>query len=543
MTGNNQEINGNPITLNELNISSSSTTSINTSLVINQLLQIQGTINTNDNLTLVSNSSGTAIVDEVTGTINGNVTVERFYPAQRAFRFISPTVNSGNTIFDNWQEGGNFAAGLGTHITGGTAANGFDQSGTNDPSLFTYDNTGANGWTAVTSTNAVTDMLNAGTPYRIFVRGDRSPRLLTNSNTPNDTKLRTTGTLEVGPSQNSTISPVEDVFSFVGNPLHAPVDMEVVLNRGGSNVNPSYYIWDATIGSVGAYVTVNTLSNTNSSPMTSPANKFAQPMQSYFVQTSTNSPASLTYNEADKRIQENNVAINSTPTNMAHIYANLYEKQNFLAGGSGVDGLSLTFDPTFSNNADAYDSQKFENITESISTLLNGQKYSIQQREVPVDSEVIQLDHRQYTHTEYVYNFNLGNLPAINTYLIDTYTGTSHILNNDSSTAVEFIVDTAIAASMDPLRFQLQFSDTTLSLGNNDVTSNLYPNPAQGSFHVVLKSSAFAKATIFNMLGQQVFEMDLENRDNVVRPGLSSGSYLLRVEQNGNVQTHKLILR
>jgi hypothetical protein len=544
MTGGNQNISGNPIDLNGLKISTSSTTTLNATSTLNELLQVEGTLNTNGNLTLTSNSTGTAIVDEITGTINGDVTVERFYPAQRAFRFISPTVNTANSIFDNWQEGGNFVAGLGAHVTGGAMANGFDQSGTNDASLFVYNNLGANGWTSVTSTNnAATDALSAGSAYRIFVRGDRSPRLLTNSNTPNDTRLRTTGTIEVGPSQNNMISPVEDAFSFVGNPLQAPIDMEVVLNRVGSNVNPSYYVWDATVGSVGAYVTVNTLSNTNSSPMTSPANKFAQPMQSYFVQTSTNAPAGLTYNEVDKRVGENNVAVNSTPTTMAHIYANLYEKQDFLDGGNGVDGLSLTFDPTFSNNADAYDSHKFDNITESISTVLNGQNYSIQQREIPLNNEIIQLNHTQYTHTTYIYSFNLGNLSSINSYLIDTYTGNSHILDNDATTTIEFTIDATIAASIDPFRFQLQFSDTTLSLEDNNVTSNLYPNPSQGSFHVVLRDSAFAKATIFNMLGQQVFEQKLENLNNILTTGLSSGNYLLRVEQNGNVQTHKLILR
>ena len=57
-----------------------------------------GTFKTGGNLTLISNGSGTAVVAPITDcnavTITGDVTVERFFPAGRAFRLISSPVTT-----------------------------------------------------------------------------------------------------------------------------------------------------------------------------------------------------------------------------------------------------------------------------------------------------------------------------------------------------------------------------------------------------------------------------------------------------------------
>jgi hypothetical protein len=90
----------------------------NTALTVNSNLINDGSIIfRNDN-------SGSGQLDTSISTISGNgvVTVERFITVAtedtRAFRFFTSAVNSTDPIYDNWQEGGNSPAGLGTHITG-----------------------------------------------------------------------------------------------------------------------------------------------------------------------------------------------------------------------------------------------------------------------------------------------------------------------------------------------------------------------------------------------------------------------------------------
>uniref|UniRef100_UPI00333F2FE9 beta strand repeat-containing protein n=1 Tax=Flavobacterium sp. TaxID=239 RepID=UPI00333F2FE9 len=85
--------------------------------VTNRLSLIGGTLTTSGNLTLKSSSTGTANVPPITGSISGNVTVERYIPAKRAYRFVSSSVTTTTTIKQNWQENAGTTAGLGTHIT------------------------------------------------------------------------------------------------------------------------------------------------------------------------------------------------------------------------------------------------------------------------------------------------------------------------------------------------------------------------------------------------------------------------------------------
>ena len=115
------------------------------------------------------------MIDQViSGTITGNVTIERFVPARRAFRFVSSPVTTSTSILENWQENGSSSSGFGTHITGSTTGeNGFYATPSGNPSLFTYDNSVI---TPALTPISDTDMntLTAGEAYLLFVRGDRT---------------------------------------------------------------------------------------------------------------------------------------------------------------------------------------------------------------------------------------------------------------------------------------------------------------------------------------------------------------------------------
>ncbi len=73
-----------------------------------------GTLTTAGFLTLKSTSTATARVAPVLGSISGNVTVERYIPANRKWRPVTAPLigSSNNSIYDNWQNGGATPDGL-----------------------------------------------------------------------------------------------------------------------------------------------------------------------------------------------------------------------------------------------------------------------------------------------------------------------------------------------------------------------------------------------------------------------------------------------
>jgi len=194
--------------LSKLTINSGTVTIGSNQLYITDTLAHNGgTFNTSGKLTLRSTSiANTARVAPVgtSAVINGDVTVERFIPKRRAYRFISPSVTTTTSIKDNWMEGGvntdiyaivNPRPGFGTNITGrNPTTNGFDATITTNPSLYQF-NSRTQKFDTVPNTNG---KLKAGEAYSILIRGNRSTNMTTNTPDTTNTVLRATGKLFTG---------------------------------------------------------------------------------------------------------------------------------------------------------------------------------------------------------------------------------------------------------------------------------------------------------------------------------------------------------
>jgi hypothetical protein len=77
------------------------------------------TLNAGGNLIIKSNATGTARIGTSSGTISGNVVVERYLPAtRRAYRFLAAPVTTTGGVYASWQESGTNAAGLGIQVSG-----------------------------------------------------------------------------------------------------------------------------------------------------------------------------------------------------------------------------------------------------------------------------------------------------------------------------------------------------------------------------------------------------------------------------------------
>ncbi|MEP4029593.1 MAG: PQQ-dependent sugar dehydrogenase, partial [Nonlabens ulvanivorans] len=443
-----QQVNGNDFNINVFIIENETTVNLN--LDITELLSIEDvlTVNSNNIITLKSDINGTAFVDEVTGIVNGLFTTERFIPAKRAFRFISSSVNSTGSIYENWQENGSTLGSFGTHITGSiTGANGFDITATGSPSLFGYDNINQS-WTTPQNTDVTT--LVAGSPYRLFVRGDRTTDLSINTAVATNTVLRATGSLKTGAETVTNLSSIAGEFNFVGNPYQAPVDLSQVLGAS-TNLNSNFvYFWDPTINTRGSYVTVDISNNTSN--ISSGFNNYLQPNSAFFVTTLNNGSTSLTFEENNKEVNQQALNIFSVPINNSRLKIQLFESTEFAQGSRERDAVILNVNATSSNLVNSRDALKFTNIDENISIKNAGQLLSIENRQSIQDGDNIDLIATNFRSSQYDFNISIEGIitPA---YLYDSFLDSYTALSSNGSTTYSFTIDSSIPESVNENRF------------------------------------------------------------------------------------------
>ncbi|MEP6278226.1 MAG: T9SS type A sorting domain-containing protein, partial [Nonlabens ulvanivorans] len=487
---------------------------------------ISGDLTTNDNLTLKSIDGKSAVVREVVaGTVTGDVKVEQFYPAQRAFRFIGSSVNMTGSVYDNWQQGGlnvgdaGYVTGNGTHITGGSMADGFDVSGSNNPSAFSF-NEDTQLWESTSATNSTS--LTAGDAMRVLIRGDRSVSLTTADVMSSSTTLISKGSLYLGDFTTTGLSTTDGGFNFVGNPYQAQVNLNSVLNDAATvdiDVN-QYYAWDPTIGTRGAYVTHDfVLGNSNT---TSEVSEFVQPGQAFFVTTAEdgdNAAAlapSISFKESHKStsFETTNTYRNSNVNEQ--ISVSLYTDQE-LASGKARDGVLLSFNLSAANSFTAKGAVKLQNPDENLSIEAMNSSLSIIERLEPVDNELIPLKLNGLTAIDYTFDIN-NALTNLQTLFVDHFLGTETLMVNGSN-LVSISFDTAIAASVDENRFELKFLNSTLSVGDIAFAEavQVYPNPVNEDNVTIgnLIVGESVKISIYNTLGQLIASYQKESTNGI----------------------------
>jgi hypothetical protein len=442
---------GGTVTLNTgLGIAGSSTPGV---LTVNS----SSTFNTSDSLTLISDAGGTASVGSSAGTINGKATVQRYIPARRAWRLMTAPITSSPTIYNSWQNGGVYAAGVGTYVSGTATGNGLDRD--YNPSLFTY-NSSTQKFVIVNNTNV---SLSAGsngsadnTGYFIFVRGDRSASNFTPPNS-NITTLSSTGKLQTG-TQTFTASSVAGNFTFIGNPYASPIDFNNVTR---SNLIKRFYAWDPALNTVGGFVVLDDLDGDGvftSSVGSSPIGKDIQSSQAFFVQTMANGAASLTINESSKSSVNNNLVFRPddgiTETFRSNLFLLNADNTTVLA-----DGNVAQYNDSYSAAVDMQDGVKFSNIDENFALLRDNIKLSIERRPLIVNNDTLFLNLTNTTQRNYQFQFipTAMNQPGLTGYLKDSYTGDSTLLNMNGNTAVNFSIG-ADSVSANPNRFMIVFS-------------------------------------------------------------------------------------
>jgi|GEM_PF-4548864 len=419
--------------------------------ITNTVRPTLGMLNTNNVLTLRSTWERTARVTEIantsTASVSGNVIVERFIPADtnRAWRLLSSCLQPATapTIFDSWQESvqgssGNYQPGYGTFVSrpGAGTSNGYDSS-SNSTSLQYWNGTAL--VTPTTTNNATTDKItDNGGAWFLFVRGDKTirPEMYP---AQGKTTLRQKGIINQG---NITAGQAGTNFSMIPNPYPSPVDFDLVAANNG-NIT-TFYIWDATLNSIGGYRTITKsganyiATPTTSNTVTDNSYRYIQSGQAFLIPGNTQ----LSFTESMKT--------GSVPA------ANLYKttsgaEQELLltlyktgTSNTTVDALRIWFDSSYNNSATSEDIFKMNNISENLAVGVDTSKLVIDKQQEPATTDTIQLKFWNTTLSNYQFHFepsNLGN--NLNAYLLDSYFGTLTPISLSSATDYNFTITSA----------------------------------------------------------------------------------------------------
>ena len=558
--------------LANLTINGTGTVTLGSGLGLTNLLTVSsGVLNTGNHLTLKSTSIvNTAVVDVVSGSISGKVTVERNIPkGNRAFRDLGASVANAGSILNNWQEGGTYPAGYGVYITGVKgaapggvdAATGLDKTISGNPSLYTY---GAGIWPSVTNTKNTN--LDPFMGYRASIRGDRTYNIYAPDPAAmvSATTLRATGNLVTGNVVYNTTNVTSSAytstaaklmagnnsFSFVANPYACPIDWELVYaNSGTTNLTPSYWYFDPTFTSAGyaTYVTYNATPGVqiNSNPTKSKLDKYIQPGMAFFVQNSGASPT-LSIKEANKAANSTKTAVfrNSVVPNYVHV--SLWK--TIKGENSNVDGAVAVFNNNFTKAIGEKDSKKLMNGGENLYITQSNTDLSIAGLPVPTENEEIELNLSQLVAgTSYQLQLNASQFTTtgIEVFIVDK------MLN----TVVPAEKGISFTPTKDATTYQGRFSVVFRATKVNPVivkgAVSIYPNPVSNS-KFNLQMSNMEKGTytvrVLNNLGQEMMNSTINNEGGtafktIATKGLTAGVYTVQVVGKTGSYTTELIVR
>ncbi len=564
-------------TLNRSGLGSAAT--IGTALSVYDVLTISsGALNTGGRLTLKSTATNTARVAAVTGSISGNVTVERYIPARRAWRLMNAPVSGTQTVNQAWQEGATTASavpnpnpGYGTHITGGSLVNGFDQGTQSSASLKRF--TAAGALQNVSGTNST---LVANTPYMLFVRGDRSITLAGTTVPANNTTLRATGPLLTG---NQTIPVGATGYIAVANPFASPINFATITRN---NVKNSFYLWDPKMGGtygVGAYVNVsfNGTGYDVTPASTSPESQYIQSGQSFLVQ-STGTAGSLVIKESDKSATPaQNVFRQSGVSDQVSAISDQQSAEGGLvfAPAKNATGLRVNLQPSdgsqrgvldevfasyssnFSDEIDNMDALKVPNVMENLSIIRKGQELMVDRRNVIRTADTLRLNMTNLTATGYMFEFSPIDLSeAESVTLIDNYLKTTTDISLTETSQVYFQTGSDSRASA-PDRFCVVIVKNRSAMPGVNLAGRAiiraYPNPVTASGNINLQfgniKSGMYRVELVNSLGQTVYSRMMQlnegtfNQQMNIGRNLPAGVYQMKITGKDSRTVIKIMRR
>jgi len=502
-----------------LNKASNTVTLTGNTQVKGVLLPSAGTLASNGYLTLVSTATQTALIAAGSGTVSGNVTMQRYMDNRMGYHYYSSPF-TGAPVSE-------FADEMGPIISGNPyIGNDTTQTVASFPNFFAYDETMGPymslGWT------------DAGTtlqPMRGYCVnfGASSGALTTDiSGEVNN------GTQTYGVTKTTTSKPSADGWNLVGNPYPSPVDWQsagwtkTYINNAIYYFNPS----DQYTGSYSSFVNnVGTPAGTTG---------IIAAMQGFFVRATGSGNLSVT---DAARVNDLNPTFYKALSNNPLLRLQGYSSQN----SSYSDETVIYFDPQatgdFDGNYDAYKMMNNNPNLPNVYTSYNASSALSINGMPPLSNTDVVIPLGFITQTNGNFAINASEMinfdPSLHIYLED----------NQMSTIQDLTINPTYTFSMNAnapqYRFFIRFSPSVLT-GIEENGSSFVDAWASGKdIYVNYSNSSLqpAKISVYNMLGQTVVSGRQEGCGTMRYTVDKPGCYIVNIiSNNGNYQKKVVIL-
>jgi hypothetical protein len=514
-------INANYLEVN--NTSSSGVMFPSGNITINKaLIMTQGNFTNNGgSVTLASNASGDAYLDNFTsgtaGTYNYNLTVQRY---------ISNTADGyrdlGSAVVTN-EDGLNSAY----PITGQNQVECW-YAYSPYPNLQVYDETliipSANGsvfghWRSYTSLSALLYPMK-GYAFRTY---------LGSTYTINFTGQPNNGTYTAPITHTTSVVPANDGWNFLSNPYPSPIKWSLVKAMNAAVANGEYYVYNTTGEFTGNWGTFNGTTGVNGA-----VDEIAT-SQGFFVQA----PASTTFTM--------NNTVRTTNTSGLYFGASPVldnEVRLVLAGGTNSDEIVTYTDPQATDGYDPdLDAVKMPaGSTVGISYVMPGHDYAINVMNTINEHTELPLSITVSDTGSYTLNATILNVPGLTAYLRDAQSRQNISLTNLANGPITLALNGGQTYNG---RFSVVFRPTpvvTTGITNTEqAATRIYSYG--NKVYIERPNSESASITVTNLLGQDVKELISDTQQTEFEmPAVQPWYAIVKVTQGGNVTVAKVLI-
>ena len=579
-------------TLHDLTINTGSTGALGNALNITAgsnfgTFIANGTFDAAGFLTMKSDADGTSRIGNSSGTVSNHVTIERFVPGRRSWRFMSVPVNNDTLhIRSAWQEGANNPTlvyanhqdpnpGFGTDITGDNdISKGFDLNTTYNPSIKTWVQNTAS-WSAVAPPTKTT-LLNDYVGYCIFIRGSRAVDLSLATGAPtSNTIIREKGTVNNGTFIKNYTGATGD-YLFVGNPYASSINLATVFPASSGVLTNKFYVWDPAINGsygVGGYVTYDNGVMVPSTPNYPSPTTIIQGEQGFIVQANATSTSMFFTQNAkssndkdvyriappDTHITDGDIS-KPPPQDAPVVYVNLFtpSADSLVL----IDGVGAIFDNKFSAAVDYDDAEKAPNFNENISLVRDNDRLAVETRPKPVLTDTLFVNlSRLYANQPYklsVLPQNVDN--TLQAFIVDRYLNITIPVNAADTTLYGFTPTTDAATYSNRFIIVYKFKKVatpvaTSAINSADATTlnavRIFPNPVSGgNFQLSLKNMIKDNYSVdvYDNSGKILFTRDINHNGGSssysirLASGMAAGLYTVYVTGSDKKSVQKTTL-
>lgn len=516
-----QSITGISNDLNQLTLNRALSSALigNSLNVIKTVNIVSGTLNTGNNLTLISNATGTASIAALTAgaDISGNITMQRYISSGTTGWLLLGAPVSGATLAQ-WDD--NFT-------TGGFP--GSQSPSTANPSIVSYDETLPgiydNGY--VTPTN-ITNPIVADEGYWAYVVTSAAVNIDVTG-----PALKNTQTFPVTYTNDITQPASENGWNLIANPYPSTIDWDAA-GWTKTNVNDAIYGYSATLDQYTSYVGgIGINGGTN----------LIASSQGFLIQTNASSPV-LKITESAK------VATDATFIRSSQTIKDDILKLDLLGNGYSDETVVR-----FSSNGtkgfdDGLDAQKFLSLNSSVpgmATISNANNYSI--NALPLLTINVAIPLKVIVGVSGTYTIRLDaltNLPANACLTLeDLLTGTKTDLHTTSSYSF-YIKDTTVAP-----RFIIHICSsaitTSITEQNESLNDQLKVISTDNMVDLIFDMNSLTNTVIdvFNSVGQQVVtKLNMVVYKNTVPLNFTDkahGIYYIKIQAGDQMVIRKIV--